>query len=49
MGILAALQLDGAVSFYAVPHPSALHEAASHADGPIYGLSPPPVINLPHS
>ena len=36
MGILAALQVDGAISFYSVPHPSALQSAASHSEGPIH-------------
>ena len=39
MGILAALQLDGAVSLYAVPHPSAV-DGVKDEGGPVYRTAP---------
>lgn len=39
MGIVAALQLDGGVSLYAVPHLSAIGGGGGE-DGPIYREKP---------
>lgn len=40
LGIIAAVQLDGSVSFYPVPHPKFLVSEQSIAGQPVYRMFP---------